>query len=367
MARTLRSVLQVTVGLCAVGALSIGVSAISPFTPTGYVARAAFGEARLLLGRVPLAEAPAPTDPRRAENLARVPKIKAFAQDTLGLEAGGIYDTIHPTWDEVVWNVAACRPLAFRPKRYRFPIVGAVPYLGYFDEATARKQAARLEAEGYETYVRTAGTFSTLGWFDDPLLPGMLDWSEARLADTLIHELVHANVWVPGSAIFNESFANFVGHQGAERWLVATYGAGSAEHTAYLDADADGTRWRLLLAGLVTDLEAIYARTDAPESDRLRDKAAAIGSLPARVEAAGFADPERFRKQADPSAWNNARLLQYRTYNRGQDAFDALLQRSGGDLRAMIDLVRGFPRGTDPWDALEAASGVEVEPGVSGS
>ena len=88
--------------------------------------------------------------------------------------------------------------------------MGRVPYLGFFRRKDAEPWIRRLENQGYETYIRTAGAYSTLGWFEDPVLPGMLKWSDYRLADTVLHELAHATVWIKGSVKFNESFASFV-------------------------------------------------------------------------------------------------------------------------------------------------------------
>lgn len=351
-----------------VAALALVGSGISPRTPVGFVARSAYWQARLLAGRVPLDEAPPEADPGRAANLARVPRIKEFAERRLGLVAGRTYATITPGWDRVVWNVSGCRPLAFEPKRYWFPFVGSVPYIGYFDERAARDQARRLEADGYETYVRTAGTYSTLGWFADPVLPSMLDWTELRLADTLVHELVHANVWVRGSATFNESLANFVGEQGGELWIAETYGEGSPELATAIAERDDTERWRALLAGVVEDLTDAYTRPapdggPRPPDEIARDKAAILGSMTARADAAGFHDLARYRRSLEPAGWNNARLLQYKTYNRGYAAFEALWQREHRDPRAFLDAIRALStRGGDPWQALTAETGVPTEP-----
>ncbi|MEQ1505268.1 MAG: aminopeptidase [Myxococcota bacterium] len=341
--------------------LALGGLAASPFDPVGYLVRAGYWQARLLWGRVPLDDAAPGLDPARRAALDRIPRIKAFAEGELGLVARGTYDTINPGWDKIVWNVSACRPLSFTPKTHWFPIVGTVPYLGFFDEGTAREQARRLDARGFETYVRQAGAYSTLGWFDDPVLPPMLDWTEQRLADTLVHELVHANVWVPGSAQFNESLANFVGTEGGVGWIVHAYGAGSAEAAAARGRADDGDRYRRLLVQVVAELRDVYQDDDATTDQKLARKNAILGSLPDRADAAGFTDPARYRTMLAPAEWNNARLLQFRTYYQGKEAFQALYVASGGTIPAFLDRIRALrDQGGDPWEALRVATGVDV-------
>ena len=109
-------------------------------------------------------------------------------------------------WDHTIYNVTGSAPLAFEPVVFWFPVVGSFPYLGFFDRDQARAHASGLRRQGKDVWVRTAGAYSTLGWFEDPILPHMLDWDEYSLAGTLLHELAHATLWVPGSVQFNESF-----------------------------------------------------------------------------------------------------------------------------------------------------------------
>ena len=189
----------------------------------------------------------------------------------------------------------------------------------------------------------------------------MLDWSEARLSETLLHELAHATLWVPGHADFNESYANFVGGQAALRWLQTRHGAQSAEAQDFMHGLEDATRYRALLDAVVTELDQIYA-LDIPEADRRQRKAAIFASLVARARGAGFHDEARFvRRFEDASRWNNARLLQYRTYNRGQKAFAVLLDEAEGDLPTFLSRIDALMQHhNDPWQALGEASGIST-------
>lgn len=328
-----------------------------------WLSRAGLHQADLLWGRIPneVALEAGHFDESARVQLQRVPRIKAFGA-SIGLSATENYDTIHPTWDKTIWNVSGARPLAFENKRWWFPIVGSVPYLGFFDRPSADTFADGLRDEGLDVYVRSAGAYSTLGWFRDPLMPHMLKWSEYRFANTILHELAHATVWVPGSVQFNESFASFVGDEAAQRYMVATYGASSPEVEQMRDRIADSTRWRGFMHGVYQDLEAVYGDPDLPDDEKLRIKAEVFASLETRIEEAGFAEPERWKEIVRKRTWNNATMMQYRTYNRSRAWFRKLYEQEGSDLlRFMHAVPKAVEGADDPYAALARAVGEEPE------
>jgi predicted aminopeptidase len=326
-----------------------------------YVAVAATYQLELLWGRVPVEEAIAAGHFTEEEvaTLRRVPAIKAHARQ-LGLADTGHYSTINPHWDHTVWNVSACEELAFRPVRWWFPIVGRVPYLGFFDEEAARATADELRSAGHDVHVRTAGAWSTLGWFEDPLLPHMARWSEARLADTLHHELTHATVWIPGSVAFNESLANFVGRTAAMRYLETTWGPDSDEVAAERRRRADRQVYLDMMRAVYGELDAVYTDPSLSEADKRSRKAAILEGLPDRARAAGFSDPARWARWFEEQPWNNARLVQFRVYNRSPAWFEAVLEQEGGDLAAFLARIEALAaQADDPYRALAEAAGVD--------
>ena len=335
--------------------LTVGLSAMIPGCGFGYVVRSAYFQAELLSSREPIAELRAENAFTEVEERAlnRIRDVKAFGSE-IGLKATENYDTYAEGWDRQIWNLSACEELAFEPKRWTFPVVGRVPYLGFFRREDADPWIQRLEKKGYETYIRTAGAYSTLGWFEDPVLPGMLKWSDYRLADTVLHELAHATVWIKGSVRFNESFASFVGEVGAFRYLEDRYGRDSDVVKLAKQNHDDLQRWRALLRTLYADLDAVYRQDRLDESAKRAAKATLFSSLPARVEEAGFHNPDRFRRAVSTGTWNNARLVQYKTYNHNRDYFEALLEREGGDLLAFMAKVDDLTRGKrDPFEAIK--------------
>lgn len=339
-----------------VAAIGISLTLGAALSPSGrYLARQGVGQARLLWSRVPVQEvlASGVLTPQQEERLRLIPEIQEFGR-TLGLNPIASYDTVALGFDAPIWNVSASEPLAFRPRTWWFPIVGRIPYLGFFHEGEARAAAKALDAQGYETWVRTAGAYSTLGWFRDPVLPPMLSWSEVRLADTLLHELTHATVWCRGEPQFNESLAQFVGSKASFQWLELRHGAASGEVLRARVEAADRALIREATHQLFRDLDAVYRDPKRTNAQKREAKAALYAALPDRLGALPHSDPERLRAWARRETWNNARLLQFRVYNRGQDAFEALYQDSNQDWKVFLRGAEDLCGERKPLHALEA-------------
>jgi predicted aminopeptidase len=315
----------------------------------GYVVRAAYEEACLLWRRQPIdAVLAGDTDPATRAKLELTLAVRRFAAADLRLAVGGSYDSVATVETSQVVHVVTAAPRdRLEPYTWWFPVVGRVPYRAYFDPADAEGLAAELEGEGYDTYVRPAVAFSTLGWFDDPLLSTLLRVDEERLAETIIHELLHNTIYVPGQAAFNESFATFVGHRGA-----AVFFAAREDSTR---ADRAVARWRdaltysAFLDRLTARLTVAYASgVDATARDALFAGARAeFGTL--RWETGEYADFGRV-------PLNNAVILHDRLYADRLSLFEAAYARRGDDLRGAIDWIRTAVRDqTDPFVALAGA------------
>jgi|AMFO01.1.fsa_nt_gi Predicted aminopeptidase len=336
----------------------LGVSTVAfPDSQVGYVIRSAWFQAGLLLSRRPVAKlrAQGKLTPEQEQAVDTIDDVKKFGA-SIGLSSTDNYQTIAWKWKRRIWNLSACDPIAFQPRTWWFPVVGRVPYLGYFREKDADHEAEKLRNHGYDVYVRTAGAYSTLGWFRDPILMPMLRWSTYDLAETVLHELTHATVWIPGSVQFNESFANFVGEEAAFRYLAHRYGPDSDEvKQARADQD-DLDRWRDLEHGVYADLDGVYEDPSLSDADKLSKKQAIFASLDQRVDAEGFADPERFHRAVERGTWNNARLVQFRTYNDNRAWFAQVLKRDNGDLLAFMHDIQKIVAGADdPFEALHQA------------
>ena len=189
--------------------VAAAVAACSP----GYLLRAAWEEGKILNRRRPISSivADTATDWETREKLMLVLQARQFAADTLGLNAGKSYTLFSRVdSDTLVMVLSAAYKDRFQPHTWWFPIVGRVPYKGFFDFDDAEKARRKLEARGLDTYLRPSAAFSTLGWFNDPLLSTLLRYDHVSLANTVIHEIFHNTYFAPGQAVFNESLANFV-------------------------------------------------------------------------------------------------------------------------------------------------------------
>ena len=294
-----------------------------------------------------------------AEKIAVIADAKAFG-GAIGLLATENYETIAWEWERTMWNVSASDPLRFSNVTWWFPIVGRVPYLGYFRSQDAQREARELRDRGLDVYVRTVGAYSTLGWFEDPILPGMLEWRDDQLVETVLHEMAHATLWVAGSVDFNESFASFVGEKAMYQWLVDRHGADSEVTREVNTRRQDSALWRGLLSELYMDLDRIYSSPTLTDSEILQLKAQLINSLPERVHLADLADPARYLEVAEQDSWNNARLAQFRTYNSNKSEFDALFLLNDSNISAFIDHVQQITTDAqDPFEAISEALNVQ--------
>jgi predicted aminopeptidase len=333
-------------------AILLGTAACSP----GYVLRAAYEEAKFLWRRQPiealLRDGHLP--PEQREKLELVLAARAFARDALGLEVDGSFGSVSTVdGGAIVHLLTAARRDRLEPRTWWFPFVGRVPYKGFFSRDEALAAARALEERGYDTYVRPAIAFSTLGWFDDPLPSTLLERSRVTLANTIFHELFHATAFVRGDMTFNESAANFVGHRAAIAFFCGPPVRSEAD-CAQARAEWEETlRVSRFLAEALAELESFYATS--PRGEPLREGRERIFSdLRARARALGLASGRWSGLENAPL--NNATLLHDRLYLTGLEQFEELF-REQGDLRSTIEFLKGVGsrREADPFQSIRPA------------
>lgn len=231
-----------------------------------YILRQGWGQVDILLTRKPVRDYLAgDAPPADKEKVRFILEVKEFGERELGLKATDNYSTFYDTEGKPVsWVVTACRKDRFEPYTWWFPVVGTVPYKGFFDREDAVAQAKELEEEGYDVSLGTVGAYSTLGWFSDPILSTMLDDPGEALADLVLHELTHGHVYVSGRGDFNESLASFVGRQGSLEWFRKKYGENSPPYLRAIRRYADEERFDVFMHDLYTELDAWY-RSSPPD------------------------------------------------------------------------------------------------------
>jgi len=157
--------------------------------------------------------------------LILINEIRRYAIDSLSLKDSPNYTCVYDQHDKpAIWVVTACEPYSLHPKQWKFPIVGTVPYKGFFNKEEALNEQLKLNAEGYDTKLGSTNGWSTLGWFKDPILSNMLYQSPGNLAELIIHELTHSTIFIKNNVQHNENLANFVGETGAKKFLAYRFG-----------------------------------------------------------------------------------------------------------------------------------------------
>ncbi|HXQ24372.1 MAG TPA: aminopeptidase [Candidatus Acidoferrales bacterium] len=325
-------------------------------SPT-YVLRAGYEEAKILWRREPIERLLQQSDLDAAtrSKLELVLAARSFARDTLHLRVNGSYATYaRVDADQVVHVVTAAYRLKLQSYMWWFPIVGRVPYKGYFSKASADAEAKCLEEGGYDTSVRPSVAFSTLGWFADPLLSNLLRYDRATLANVVIHELLHNTTYIGGHADFDESFANFVGHRGALVFLESRGDAAAARDAAA--AWDDALQFSDFLGRFTTHLRDAYASGVTLDE---RQRLFTAGQEEFRTLALQTAMFRDFGTQS----LNNAVILEYLMYADQLRLFEDLLHEHSGDLAETIQVIVNAVQkhGGDPFAAVreeQATSGV---------
>lgn len=318
------------------------------------------GQLDLLARAQPVAEVvESTTDPGLKQRLERAQAIRAFASRELALPDNRSYtryaDLSRPF---VVWNVFAAPELSLTPRQWCFPVAGCVAYRGYFAESDAHDEAARLAAEGFDVHVSGAPAYSTLGYFDDPLLSTFIRYREAELARLVFHELAHQIVYVKDDTAFNESFATAVEEEGLKRWVASQKDRPDAMSLAGDVARAQRLRtdFRALVRTVRGRLAALYA-SDAPYVEKRAGKATAFAAMRADYERlkSGWDGAPAFERWFAGGA-NNAGIAAAGLYADRVSQFAALLASEGGDLPRFYARVK----------ALAALPKVEREAALGG-
>jgi len=331
-----------------------------------YYWQSASGQLDIIARAKPISEAIVESpDPALKQRLARVQEIRAFASRELGLPDNASYtryaDLGRPF---VVWNVFAAPELSLKARQWCFPVAGCVSYRGYFNEKDARDEAARLKETGEDVWVSGVPAYSTLGYFDDPVLSTFIRWPETEVARMVFHELAHQVVYVKDDTQFNESFAATVEDAGVRRWL-------KAEGNVELDAQfARNERLRVAFRDLIqqtrTQLAAVYA-SDASEADKRAQKQKAFAQMREGYERTkagepGLAGYDRWFAGAGNAGPNNASIVSVALYTGQGPAFRALLEEEGGDLKRFyhrVQMLAARPKADR--DAALAAAARRVE------
>ncbi len=331
-----------------VAALLFGFASAAGCSSVGYYFQAVSGQMELTRKARPIPKVIADPDTgaELKARLGRVVQMRDFASRELHLPDNASYrryaDIGRPY---VVWNVFAAPEFSVKPKEWCFPFAGCVGYKGYFKKTGADQLASGLRTERYDVFVGGVPAYSTLGWFDDPVLSTFVQYPDAEIARLMFHELAHQLVYVQGDSTFNESFAVTVEREGVERWLAA-HGT-EAQQREFEQQQVRNQAFVELVASCRARLAELYAEPLDPEQMRSRKQ---------QVLAQMRAEYHRLRQSWGAFAgydwWfdqplNNAQLASVTIYTQLVPAFERILRDNGGDLQrfyAEVERLAGLPK-----------------------
>ncbi|MBP2646590.1 MAG: aminopeptidase [Gemmatimonadetes bacterium] len=318
-----------------------------------YLWRAGYEETRILQSRQPIEKlARDSTLPvARRDQLRLVLDARAYAA-RLGFEAGDTYTTFADVGRDTLLLVLSASPRnCICPHTWKYPIVGKVPYKGFFNLEQARATASEFDARGFDTYLRPAGAFSTLGWFEDPLLSTALTRDSVELAALVFHEIAHNSLYVKSATEFNESFAQLAGYRAAEQFF--------RERGDSVNAASAAARWldEIVLGNFYTELvgrlTAFYGTK--PDSAALDSGRVAIG-LWARDQLEGpvAAQLHKMKVSKRPGGpVNNARLVGALIYRTKLQLFEDWYERYGANIAESVRALRELEAGAEGKGAYE--------------
>lgn len=328
---------------------------------TSYYSQLASGQLQLLRAREPVSSVI--TDPARDQklrtHLEQSQKARTFASQQLHLpdnQSYRLYADIGRPF--VVWNVFATPEFSLKPVNHCFPIAGCVAYRGYYSQSAARGEAALQRLQGMDVSIGGVEAYSTLGWFNDPIISSMMGWGDERLATLIFHELAHQRFYVKDDTEFNESFANFVEQEGTRQWRAYRH----LPPDNYAQARQRDQFTELVLKTR-TRLEKLYTLPLPTEQMRQR-KAAEFERL--RSEYRQLRDSQ-WDADKRYDAWihapmNNARLLPFGLYDQWVPAFAALFHQVGGDwlkFYAAVEKLGALPAGERKAALKDLAGGAD--------
>jgi len=335
-------------------AFLLSVSLLSGCSPF-YILRAAYEEGKILWRREPIESVlqRPDLDPETQEKLRLVLSVREYARDVLKFRVGGSYASYSYVDRKALSYVLTAAPKTdLTPYTWWFLFVGRVPYKGFFSEEAVKTEAESFHAQGYDTYVRATSAFSTLGWFDDPLLAHLLRYDKITLAEVIFHELLHNTLFVSGAVDFNESLANFVGNQAAILFFRDRYGEGSSEHQRAVRAWKEELEFSAFIAQVARSLRDLYKKELAEDEKlRLREEIFSQSKEEWSHRIAGR-PAHRFRGYSQQPV-NNAVIAHYLLYLRDFELFESLYEAQGNDLAKSVELIEKSVRGdADPFKSV---------------
>ncbi len=304
------------------------------------------GQVKVVLEAKPIDEyLNEPSFPDSLKNKLRVvQEIRQYSIDHLGIEDSDNYKTLYNQKGQVsLWNVTACEQFKLKAKNWSFPIIGSFPYKGFFDLEKAKEERDQLKEKGYDTRIRPVGGWSTLGWFNDPILSNMLNRSEGALSELIIHELTHGTLYIKDSADYNENLATFIGEKGAEQFLTSKYGATSPQLSKYIERKFDYDKYINHFIRGANKLDSLYGTMNASITVDVKKKRKKdmIQDIVNTIDTIRFYDGRNYHRRFEKYLPNNAYFMSFLRYHSKQNDFEKDFHENyGSDVRTYLTYLK---------------------------
>ncbi|MCK6381499.1 MAG: aminopeptidase [Leptospiraceae bacterium] len=264
------------------------------------------------------------------EKLDFVTQTRIFAIEKLGLNPkGGFVYYIHLDRDEIGWNVSASYPLKLESYQWWFPIVGSVPYKGFFDLEKAKEEEKILIEKGFDTKIRITGGYSTLGWFSDPIFSTQLKTDEFYLAGLIFHEMAHSTIYINGDGVFNESYASFVEEEGLKIFFTSLNKEEILKENE--KRKSENKIFSELVKKTANQLNEMYDK-NISDAEKLQQKNILIEEFKKSI-LDNISFSEMNRKKFLERKFNNEDFIGYLRYNSGGRYFRDVFHRCGKDFK----------------------------------
>lgn len=321
----------------------------------GYYFRSAKNQIGMMSSRVSIEEALSneklTSEQKRKIELSQ--KARVYAFEKLQLKKTDNYNSyIDLSRPYVSWVVHAAERWEMKNFEWKYPIVGAMPYKGFFTEKEAQDEALIMNDKGYDTYVRGVSAYSTLGWFTDSLLSSMLRYKDHDLVNTIIHEITHTTLYVKNNSDFNERLAVFIGNKGTEMFYKDLEGADSATLKTIAAENEDDILFSNFISEELKDLDQWYKENSSVRNNEAREQ---------RLQQVYQNFETKLKPQLKTNSYNkftkekmnNAYLGVYKTYMQNLNDFEDAYKRHGSDLLKFIEAVKALESSKNPEEDLK--------------
>jgi predicted aminopeptidase len=307
-----------------------------------YILHAASGQFRVIHHSIPIEEALKKKElsQKQQERLRLVAQVKSFGENELGLKKSHNYETVYLESDEnPIYTVSASPKDQLTRITWWFPVVGSMPYLGFFDLKKATSEKEKLIQKDLDVVIGKAEAYSTLGWFQDPVTFNLLDGSPVDLVETILHEMTHTTLYVKGEGEFNEGFAMLVGKRGASQFFLKQYGPSNTFTEEAMRRIQDERHFSAFISSLFKELEALYNSPLSYEEKLIGREEIFQKAISSFHQVREQLQTNRFNRFGKVEM-NNAYLMAIGLYHRHFHLFEEVLERHDSSIRDIISFFQ---------------------------